>query len=71
MLAGMIDSYTRTGNTQALAVANGIAGWTKQAVEGVLARGGQMLWQRVLGTEWGGMNEGPFNTLQGWLCKQC
>ena len=61
VLQGMIDSYTRAGNAQALTVAIGMAAWTKQAIEAVLARGGEGLWQRVLGTEWGGMNDGLYN----------
>ena len=52
----MLDQYNLAGNAQALAVAVGIAKWTKTNVDQVLARGGQDLWQQVLGTEWGGMN---------------
>ena len=47
MLAGMLDQYNRAGNPQALVVARGMGDWAKQAVEGVLARGGQALWQQV------------------------
>ena len=56
VLAGMIDQNTRAGNAQALEVANGMAAWTHQSVEGMIKQWGEQKWQGVLDTEWGGMN---------------
>ena len=38
-----------------------MAGWVHWRVEQCIASGGQDLWQRVLGTEWGGMNDVLYN----------
>ena len=40
-----------------------MATWVHDGVEAVLSdpNGGITLWQRVLGTEWGGMNDVLFN----------
>jgi hypothetical protein len=53
IMAGLLDMYVHTGNTDALAVAEGMAGWV-----------GDFFWpigaeqrQRMLRTEYGGMNE--------------
>jgi len=61
MFAGMLDQYTLAGNQQALQIAIKIGKWVKTQVDAVFARGGQNLWQQVLGTEWGGMNDALFN----------
>ena len=49
--------HTVAGNPKALGIATGIAAWTHNAIEGVIAKYGLEHWQRVLSTEWGGMNE--------------
>ena len=61
VMAGLIDQYTHAGNEQAFTVVKGMAGWVQQNVEATIGRGGTKLWQEVLGTEWGGMNEALFN----------
>jgi uncharacterized protein len=60
-LAGLLDVYTRMGNAQALQIATLMGDWVADQVPRVLARGGQALWQDVLSTEWGGMNDALFN----------
>ncbi len=57
MLQGLLDQYVLAGNAQALAVLLAVADWAVAAVTATLARGGQTLWQAVLDTEWGGMND--------------
>lgn len=61
MLAGLLDQYELAGNAQALGVAVNMAKWARVNIQAVLARGGQDLWQAVLNTEWGGMNDALFN----------
>ena len=61
MMAGMLDQATLTGNAQALAVVLAMGAWAQGAVEAVLAQYGQAQWQRVLDTEWGGMNDVFYN----------
>ena len=34
-----------------------MASWVHRRVEATIASGGEALWQRVLGVEWGGMND--------------
>ncbi|MGO9094137.1 MAG: beta-L-arabinofuranosidase domain-containing protein [Bryobacteraceae bacterium] len=57
ILAGLLEMYTRCGNEQALAVLEGMAGWTGNWVVGL--SGEQMA--RVLQVEFGGMNEVLYN----------
>ena len=66
-LAGLLDLATRLGSTRAAAAATRLGDWVVARVSHVLATGGQAQWQQVLGTEWGGMNEGMANlyTLTG------
>jgi DUF1680 family protein len=52
-MAGMIDSYTLTGNAQALDVAKKMAAWTRDWVEPV----DDPTMQRILNTEFGGIGE--------------
>ena len=61
IMAGLLDQWTHAGNAQAFGMVKAMAAWTRFNVEAVLKRGGQELWQRVLCTEWGGMNEVLFN----------
>jgi len=60
-LAGLIDISERLGNAKAKTLAIGMGDWVVQRVAGVLTKGGQTQWQMVLGTEWGGMNDGLYN----------
>jgi len=53
ILAGLLDMYTQTGNEDALRVAEGLAGWTNSYFSGI----GDDQRQRMLRTEYGGMNE--------------
>lgn len=61
VLAGLLDQFQLAGNTQALAVLRAGADWAVRHVQAVLANGGQARWQRILDTEWGGMNEVLYN----------
>ena len=53
IMAGLLDMYVYTGNEQALAVCEGIAGWVQAYFEGV----SDDTRQRMLRIEYGGMNE--------------
>ena len=53
IMAGMIDSYTLTGNIQALDVAKRMAAWTRDWVAPV----DDATMQRILNTEFGGIGE--------------
>jgi hypothetical protein len=53
IMAGMVDMYVQTGNTEALKVAEGMAGW----VASYFADMGVEQRQRILRVEYGGMNE--------------
>jgi DUF1680 family protein len=57
LMAGLLDQYTYAGSEQAFSMVKKMAAWTHQVVEATLASGGQELWQKVLLTEWGGMND--------------
>jgi DUF1680 family protein len=57
ILAGLIDMYQLTGNTEALEVAEGMARWTGDYFNGI----GLDQRQRMLRTEYGGMNESLVN----------
>ena len=57
LMAGLLDQYQMAGNTQAFSVLKKLADWVVLRVDATLKRGGQKLWQCVLSTEWGGMNE--------------
>ena len=57
IMAGNLDMYTLCGNEQALANAEGIARWTGHWLTGI----SDDHMQRILRTEWGGMNESLFN----------
>ena len=60
-LAGLIDIAVRLNNTRAASIAIGLGDWVVQRVTNVLSLKGQTVWQNVLGTEWGGMNDGLNN----------
>ncbi len=53
IMAGLVDMYLHTGNEQALAVAESMAGWVDGYFEGI----SDQTRQRMLRTEYGGMNE--------------
>jgi len=53
IMAGLLDMYVHTGNEQALAVCEGMAGWVQAYFEGV----SDETRQRMLRIEYGGMNE--------------
>ncbi|MDP9037882.1 MAG: glycoside hydrolase family 127 protein [Acidobacteriota bacterium] len=53
IMAGLVDMYVHTGNEQALAVAEGAAGWVEAYFQGIHDDQRQFL----LRTEYGGMNE--------------
>jgi DUF1680 family protein len=57
ILAGLLDMYTLTGNTQALLVAEGMADWAKRRTD----RLDEPAMQRMLKVEFGGMSEALFN----------
>jgi hypothetical protein len=53
ILAGLLDTYVHCGNDEALAVAEGMAGWVRHWQESI----SDVHLQRILQTEFGGMNE--------------
>jgi hypothetical protein len=53
IMAGMVDMYVHTGNEQALAVAEGMAGWTRGYFKDISTEQRQ----RMFRIEYGGMNE--------------
>jgi uncharacterized protein len=57
IMAGNLDMYTLCGNEQALANAEAMAGWTGHWLDGI----SDAHLQRILKTEWGGMNEALYN----------
>eukprot|EP01062_Namystynia_karyoxenos_P069283 TRINITY_DN64807_c0_g1_i1.p1 TRINITY_DN64807_c0_g1~~TRINITY_DN64807_c0_g1_i1.p1 ORF type:complete len:863 (+),score=230.70 TRINITY_DN64807_c0_g1_i1:72-2591(+) len=61
IMAGLLDQHTNARHPDALAMASAMGDWVVRNVAATMQRGGQGLWQRVLGTEWGGMNEVMFN----------
>jgi DUF1680 family protein len=65
IMAGLLDMYVHTGNEQALQTAEAMAGWVDGYFEGI----GDEQRQRMLRTEYGGMNEVLAN-LYGLTRKQ-
>jgi Uncharacterized protein conserved in bacteria len=53
IMAGLLDMYTLTGNTDALQIAEGMARWVSSYFQGI----GSDQRQRMLRVEYGGMNE--------------
>ena len=65
LMAGLLDQYLFAGNEQAFELVQKMALWVHTRVEAVIAgEGGMELWQKVLGTEWGGMNDVLFNVFE-------
>ena len=61
-MAGLLDQWDFAGNAQAYDMVQRVAAWVHGRVEGVIGgEGGMALWQHVLLTEWGGMNDVLFN----------
>ena len=57
IMAGLLDTYTYTGNAQAMTVLTGLAAWTRGWVSPL----GDEAMARVLEREYGGMNEVLYN----------
>ena len=60
-MAGLLDLYTHAGSDTAYKMLLRMASWVSRHANAAVASGGQELWQTVLNTEWGGMNEVLFN----------
>jgi hypothetical protein len=65
IMAGLLDMYVLAGNDQALAVAEAMAGWVEQWQESI----SDAHLQRILQTEFGGLNEALGN-LYAWTGKR-
>lgn len=61
LMAGLLDQYQLAGNEMAFEMVKKMADWVVLRVDATMKRGGQKLWQCVLNTEWGGMNEVMYN----------
>lgn len=61
LMAGLLDQHQLAGSAKALSMVTAMADWVVLRVAATLKRGGQPLWQCVLNTEWGGMNEVMYN----------
>ena len=57
LMAGLLAQQKLAGSALAGEMVVSMAGWVGRRVERTLAAGGEALWQRVLLTEWGGMND--------------
>ena len=57
LMAGLLDQYVFAGSTMAYTMVTKMALWVRDRVEMTIAAGGEALWQKVLLTEWGGMND--------------
>ena len=56
-MRGLLDQYTLASNEQAFGMVKRMAAWVGRRVNATLEAGGEDLWQRVLLTEWGGVND--------------
>ena len=56
-----VQRYQLAGDQQAHDMLIKLADWVVVRVQQSLDRGGEELWQCILKTEWGGMNEVLFN----------
>lgn len=57
LMHGLLDQWLKAGSALARSMLLRVAGWVHARVEATIASGGEELWQRVLLTEWGGMND--------------
>ena len=55
--AGLIEAYERTGNTEALDTAKGIAGWISDRLSALTPEHRKKMWSMYIAGEYGGMNE--------------
>ncbi|HEX9514002.1 MAG TPA: beta-L-arabinofuranosidase domain-containing protein [Puia sp.] len=58
IMGGLLDAWLYCHNTQALTVDQGMADWTGEEIKGL----NDSLMQKMLGTEYGGMNDALVNT---------
>ena len=61
VMAGLLDHATHAGSGVAWSMLLRMASWVHRHASAAYAKGGPAGWQRVLDTEWGGMNEVLFN----------
>lgn len=61
VMAGLLDHATHASNGIAWQMVLRMAQWVGRHASAAIEAGGQAQWQRVLATEWGGMNEVLFN----------
>ena len=57
LMAGLLDQYVFAHSKAAFDLVLRMALWVHDRVEATIAAGGVALWQQVLLTEWGGMND--------------
>ena len=57
LMAGLLDQWQYARNEQAFTMVRKMAAWVRGRVERTIQTGGMALWQKVLLTEWGGMND--------------
>lgn len=57
IMQGLLDQYELLGNEQAYQVVTGMAAYFYRRIEHVLAVNGTAVWEQILGTESGGMND--------------
>ena len=62
-VSGLLDQWQYAGNAEAFQLVLKMAAWVHDRVEATISTGGMLLWQKVLLTEWGGMNDVLFNIL--------
>ena len=61
-MAGLLDFHQETGSAQALAVLCRLADYLHGRIHRLIASKGVAWWQQCLETEYGGMNEVPFES---------
>ena len=61
VMAGLLDHAVQAENALAWSMLLRMAAWVKRHAGATIAARGAAAWQRVLNTEWGGMNEVLFN----------
>ena len=57
LMAGLLAQHLYAGSALAYTMVTKMADWVAMRVNATLAAGGEALWQKVLLTEWGGMND--------------
>lgn len=57
LMAGLLDLWTHAASERALGLVKAVASWVRRRVDETITAGGEERWQRVLLTEWGGMND--------------